>query len=153
MGRVSRTLLFAFIFGLKKSVLIRVDPGSTLDYSLKGRPRVDPCMKFQNFDGFPRIPPELVNFTDPAPQKLLHIIILRITMKKSGFYHMSFGAQTVICIFKKYFVTRVDPGSTLIMQISKKDETSRILLEVITFKDPAPQKLVNRFILNVTMQK
>ena len=77
-------------------------------------------MNFQNFDGFPSILPKVVNITDPASQKLLHITTLRITMKKAGFHHTSFDVQTAICISKNYFVTGVDPGSTPVIQIFKK---------------------------------
>ena len=71
---------------------------------------VDPGMNFQNFHGFSKILSEVVDFTDPAPKKLLHIIMMRINSKKSGFYHISFVRQIAIYISKNNVVTGVDPG-------------------------------------------
>ena len=58
--------------------LPRVDPW-IYHFSLSW---VDPWMNFQNFDNFSKILLEVMNFTDPSPQMLLHIIILMITEKK-----------------------------------------------------------------------
>ena len=46
---------------------------------------------------------EVIAFTDPAPQKLVNRVILKVTIKKSDFHHSSFDRQTAICIEKQGF--------------------------------------------------
>ena len=43
-------------------------------------------MNIGNFDGLAQILTKIINFTDPASQKLLHINALMITMKKESFH-------------------------------------------------------------------
>ena len=77
-------------------------------------------MNIGNFDGFSKILTKIVNFTDPAPQKLLRINTLKIFMKKSSFQHTYFNGQTAIYMSKIFlFPGRpgVDPGTEIFFYI------------------------------------
>ena len=83
--------------------------GSTLDYSLKGRP----LYEFSKFWRFFKDSAWTSQFHGSRPAEVVAHHYSEDNHEKVRFLsYMSFGVQTAICISKNYFVTWVDHGST-----------------------------------------